>query len=100
MCTKDEAVAVVCAAIGHVIALWATDFIAGEVCGGEEFYFGDDNCFVAGRDCIGGGVFKLVGCYKECICWGMEDAGFVEVGGARVFDEALEGGIGAKDREE
>ena len=100
MGAEDDAVAVVGAAVGHVVALWAADFVAGEVCGGEEFYFCDDYCFVAGCYCVGGGVFDLVGGYEEGVCWGVEDAGFVEEGGSVIFDEALEGWVGAEDGEE
>ena len=42
----------------------------------------------------------MVGGYEEGVCWGMEDAGFVEVGGAGVVDEALEGGVGTEEGEE
>ena len=100
MRAEDEAVAVVGPAIGHVVTLWAADFVAGEVCGGEEFYFCDDDCFVAGCDGVGGGVFELVGGYEEGVSGWMEDAGFVEEGGAVVFDKALEGWVEAEDGEE
>ena len=100
MGAEDEAVAVVGPAIGHVVALWAADFVAGEVCGREEFYFCDDDCFIASCDGVGGRVFKLVRGYEESVCGWMEDAGFVEEGGAVVFDEALEGWVKAEDGEE
>ena len=96
---EDEAVAVIGAAVGHVVAFGAAYFVAGEVCGGEEFYFCDDYCFVAGGDGVWGIVRKLVGGYKESVCGRVENASLVEVGGPIVFDEALEGGIGPKDRE-
>lgn len=57
---EDDAVAIVGAAVGHVIALWAADFVSCEVGGGKEFYFGDDDSFVAGRDGVGAGVVELV----------------------------------------
>ena len=100
MCAEDEAVAVVGPAVGHVVSLRAADFVAGEVCRGEEFDFGDDDCFVAGCDGVRGGVFELVGGYEEGVCRGVEDAGFVKVGSAVVFDEALEGRVGPEDGEE
>lgn len=84
--TEDETVAVVRTAIGHVVALWTADFITGEICGGKEFDFGHDYCFVAGRDGVWGGVFELVGGYEKGICRGMEDASLVEVWGAIVID--------------
>lgn len=83
---EDEAVAVVGAAVGHVVAFWAADFVAGEVRWGEEFEFGDDDCFVGGGDGIGGGLGNLVRGYEEGVCGGVEDACFVEVGGAGVVD--------------
>ena len=57
---EDEAVTVVGAAVGHVVALWAADFVAGEVGGGEEFEFGDYDCFMGGGDGVGGRVGDLV----------------------------------------
>jgi len=97
---EDEAVAVVGAAVGHVVTFWAADFVAGEVGGGEEFYFCDYYCFVACCYGVWGGVFKLVGGYEEGVCGRVEDAGFVEVGGAGVIDQALEGWVGAEDGKE
>ena len=83
---EDEAVAVVSAAIGHVVAFWAADLVAGEVGGGEEFEFGDYDCFLGGGDGVRGGVVDLVRGDEEGVCRGVEDAGFVEVGGAGVVD--------------
>ena len=83
---EDEAVAVVGAAVGHEVAFWAADFVAGEVGGGKELEFGDYNCFMGGGDGVGGGVRDLVRGYEESICGGVEDAGFVEVRGTRVVD--------------
>ena len=83
---KDEAVAVVGATVGHVVAFWAADFVAGEVGGGEKFEFGDYDCFMGGRDGVGRGVGNLVRGYEEGVGWGVEDAGLVEVGGAGVVD--------------
>lgn len=100
MSAEDEAVAVVGAAISHVVAFRAADFVAGEVCGGEKFYFCNDDCFVAGCDGVGGGIGELVGGHEERVCGGVEDPCFVEIGGPGVFDEALEGGVGAEDGEE
>lgn len=88
---EDEAVAVVGPAIGHVVAFWAADFVAGEVGGGEEFDFGDDDGFVVGGDGVGGLVGDLVGGDEEGVCRRVEDAGFVKVGGARVGYEEGEG---------
>lgn len=97
---KDEAVAIVGPAVGHVVAFRAADFIAGEVGGGEEFDLGDEDGFVLRGDGVGGGVGDLVGGDEECVCRWMEDAGFVEVGGSGVGDEDGEGGGGAKEVEE
>ena len=57
---EDEAVAVVGAAVGHVVAFGAADFVAGEVGGGEEFEFGDYDGFMGGGDGVRGGVGDLV----------------------------------------
>lgn len=97
---EDEAVAVVGAAVGHVVALGAADFVTGEVGGGEEFDLGDDDGFAAGGDGVGGGVFEFIRCDEEGVRGGVEDAGFVEIGGAWVVDEALQGWIGAEEGEE
>lgn len=83
---EDEAVAVVGAAVGHEVAFWAADFVAGEVGGGEEFEFGDYDCFVGRGDGVGGVVGDLVRGYEESVCWGVEDACFVEVRSTRVVD--------------
>jgi hypothetical protein len=97
---QDQAVAVVGAAVGHVLALRAADFVPREVGGGEEFNLGDDDGLVAGDDGVGGGVGKLVGGDEEGVGGRVEDAGLVEVGGARVMDQELEGGGGAEEGEE
>ena len=83
---EDEAVAVVGPAGGHVVALRAADFVAGEVCGGEEFDFGDNDGFVARCDGVGARVVELVRGDEEGVGGRVEDAGFVEVGGALVVD--------------
>lgn len=100
MSTEDQAIAVVGAAIGHVVTLRAANFVTGEVCGREEFYFRDNNGFIAGGNGIGRGIFELIRGYEERVRWGVEDAGFVEVRGAGVFDKTLEAGVGAEDGEE
>ena len=45
---EDQAVFVVGTPANHIVALWATDFVAGEVGWGEEFDFGDDDSLVRG----------------------------------------------------
>ena len=85
---EDEAVAVVGSAVGHVVALGAADFVAREVGGGEEFEFGDYDCFMGRGDGVGGGIGDLVRGDEEGVCWGVEDASFVEVGGAGVVNQA------------
>lgn len=97
---EDEAVAVVRAAVSHVVALRAADFVAGEVCWGEEFDFGHDDGFVLRGDGVGGWVGDLVGGDEEGVCGGVKDAGFVEVGGSGVGDQDGEGGGGAEQVEE
>ena len=86
---EDEAVAVVGSAVGHVVALGAADFVAGEVGGRKEFEFGDYDSFMGGGDGVGGGGGDLVRGDEEGVCWRVEDASFVEVGGTRVVDQAL-----------
>lgn len=83
---NDEPVLVIGTAIGHIIALRTADLISGEVCRREKFDFGDDDCLVAGCDGVGRRVFELVRGYEEGIGRGVEDAGFVEIGSAVVFD--------------
>lgn len=97
---QEQAVTVVGAAVGHVLALRAADFVAREVGGGEELDLGDDDGLVAGDDCVGGGVGELVGGDEEGVGGRVEDAGFVEVWGAWVVDQELEGGGGAEEGEE
>ena len=43
---EDDAIAKVAAAVCHVIAFWAADFVPSEVGGGEELDFGDEDGFV------------------------------------------------------
>ena len=83
---EDEAVAVVGAAVGHVVAFGAADLVAGEVGGAEEFEFGDYDCFMGGGDGVGGVVGDLIRGDEEGVGWGVEDAGFVEVRRAGVVD--------------
>lgn len=90
LCAEDETVAVVSPAVGHVVALGAADLVAGEVAWGEELDFGDDDGLVVSGDSVGRGVGNLIRGDEECVCRGVEDAGFVEVGGPRVGDEAGE----------
>ena len=93
----DETVAVVGAAIGHIIALRAADFVAGEVCWGEELDFCNNNCFVLSGDGVRRGVGDLIGGDEERVCWGVEYAGFVEVGGSGVGNQDLKGWIGTEE---
>lgn len=86
---KDEAVAVIGAATGHVVALGATDLISCEVGRGEELDFGDDDGFLASGHGVRGGVFELIGGEEEGVGGWMKDASFVEVRGPRVVDEEL-----------
>ena len=58
--TNYEAITVVGAPIGHVIALGASYFVAREICRREELNFCDDDCFVASSDRVWRGVVKLV----------------------------------------
>ena len=97
---EDDAVAVVGAAIGHVIAFWTANFVSREVRGGEEFYLCNHDCFVAGCDGVWGRVFELIGGYEEGIRRGVEDTSFVEEGGAGVIDEELKSRILAEEGEE
>lgn len=87
---QDQTIAVVGAAISHIVALGATDFVSGEVGWGKELDFGDDNGFVMSGDCIGRGVGKLVRCDEEGIGWRVEHAGFVEIWSARVMNQELQ----------
>lgn len=86
---EDEAIAVVGAATGHVVALGASDLIACKVGGGEKLDFGDDDGFLASGHGVRGGVFNLIGGEEEGVGGWVEDASFVEVGGPRVVDEEL-----------
>ena len=97
---EDEAVAVVGAATGHVVALGATDLVTGEVGWGEELDFGDDDGFLASGHGVRGGVLELIRGEEEGVGGWMKDASFVEVRGARVVDEELQGGIWAEEGEE
>ena len=91
MGAEDQAVAEVGAAVGHIVALWAADFVAGEVGWGEELDFGDDDGFVLGGDGVWGSVRNLVGSDEEGVCGGMENACFVKVWSSRVRDEKGKG---------
>ena len=84
---EEDAVLVVGAAVGHVVALGAADFVAREVGRAGEFDLGDDDGFVGGADGSGVFVADLVGGDEEGVGGGVEDAGFVEEGGAVVFDQ-------------
>lgn len=75
---EENAIAVVDAAVGHVVALWTSDFVTGEVFGAEEFDLGNEDSFIGRADCAGVFVGDLVGCDEECVGLSMEDAGFVE----------------------
>lgn len=88
---QDKTIAVVGAAVCHVVALGASDFVTGEVGWGKEFDFGDDNGFVMGGDGIGRGVGKEVRGDEERIGRRVEHAGFVEVRSTRVIDQELKG---------
>ena len=63
--TDDEAVAVVCTAIGHVVALWTSYFVAGKIRGREKFNLCDNDLFVAGGDSLRGGILESVGGDEE-----------------------------------
>ena len=97
---EDKTVTIVGATVGHEVTLGAADFVASEVGRGEDFQFRDDDGLIAGGGGFRGGVGDLVGSDEEGICGGVEDAGFVEVGGARVVNEALELRGGAEEGEE
>ncbi len=84
---EEDAVAVVDAAVGHVVALRTADLVAGEVFGAGEFDLGDDDGFVGRADGAGVFVGDLVGCDEECVGGSMKDAGFVEERGSFVFDQ-------------
>lgn len=94
--TQDQTVTVIGAAVGHIVAFGAANFVTGEVGGGKEFDFGDDNGFVMGGDGIGRGVGKLVRGDEEGIGRRVEHAGFMEIRRARVMDQELEGGRGTE----
>lgn len=100
LCAQDKPVAVVCPAIRHKVALRTADFVAGKVCRGEDFDFGDDDCFVVCGNGVGGGIGDLVRSDEEGICGRMEDACFVKVWGAGVANEELELGGRAEKGEE
>ena len=100
MRAEYEAIAVVGTSIGHVIALWASYFVAREIGRREEFNFCDYDCFVASGDCLWRLVFKLIGGYEESISWRMEDASFVEVRSARVVYQELKSRIRAQEGKE
>ena len=54
--TEDYSVAVVGAAVGHVVSFRTADLIPGEVHWGEELDFGDDDGFVVGGNGVGGRI--------------------------------------------
>ena len=97
MRAEDETVAVIGAPISHKITFRATDLIACEICGGEEFDFGDYDCFVARRCGIWRMVLDLVGSYEEGVGRGVEDAGFMEVWSSIIFDQTLKGRVGPEN---
>ena len=76
---EDDALPVIGAAIGHVVALWEADLVAAEVCGREELHLRDHDRLVAGGHCLRGAVFELIRRDEERICRWVENAGFVEV---------------------
>ena len=100
MRTDYEAIAVVGAPIGHVVALRASYFVAREIGRREKLDFGDDNCFVASSDRVWRGVFNLVRGYEEGVGWGVKDASFMEIGSARVMYQELKSGIGPEKGKE
>lgn len=97
---QDQPVAVVGPAVGHEIAFGAADFVARKVGRGKDFDFGDDDGFVPRGDGVRGGIGDLVRGDEERVGRGMEDACFVEVGGAGVVNEELELGGRAEKSEE
>lgn len=84
--TQDQTIAIVGAAIGHIVSLGAADFVTGEVGGGKEFDLGDDNGFVMGGDGVGRGVGNLVRGNEEGVGRRVEYAGLVEIRMARIMD--------------
>lgn len=87
---EEDAVAVVDAAVSHVIALRAADFVAGEVFGPEDFDFGDGDGLVGCADGAGVVVGDVVGCDEEGVGGSVEDAGFVKEWSSFVFNQELE----------
>ena len=94
---EDEAVVQVGAAFQEVVGVRDADFVASEVGRGEEFEFGEGGCSGragdGGRGCGG----EEVGGYVEGVCGRMEYTGGVEVGGAGVVEQELEGRGWAKE---
>ena len=88
------------ATVCHVIPFWASDFVASEVGGREEFDFGNDDGFVACCGGIGRGILELIRSHKKGISWGVKDASFVKVWCSIIFNKALEGRIGTENRQE
>lgn len=84
---EEDAVAIVDAAVGHVVAFRTSDFVAGEVFGTEDFDLGDDDGFVGRADRTRVSVRDVVGCDEEGVGGCMEDAGFVKEWGPFVFDQ-------------
>lgn len=68
------------------MTLRTADLVTGEVFGGEEFDLGDDDTFTGRADCTRIFVGDLIGGDKEGVGGGVEDACFMEEGGAVVFD--------------
>ena len=74
-----QTVAVVCPAIGHVIAFRTTDFVPGKVGWREKFDFCNHDRLVMGADSIRRRVADLVGGHEEGIGRRVEYAGLMEV---------------------
>lgn len=98
--TQDQAVAVICAAAGHKVSLGASHFVAGEIGRGKELDLSDDNGLVMGGDCVRRRIRELVRGDEQGVGGWVEDARFVEEGGARIVDQDLQTGRRAEDPEE
>ena len=85
---EDDAVAIVGAAVGHIIAFRTANLVAGKIGRGEEFDFGDDNGLVMGGDGVGRGIGDVIGGDEEGVGGRVEDASFMEVGSSRVLFDA------------
>lgn len=97
---QDQPVAVIRATTGHEISFRASDLVAREIRRGEELDFCDDDSLVMGRDRVRRCVRKLVRGDEESVGVRMEDARFVEKGGAWIVDQELQGGSRAEEGEE